>query len=352
MPTRPKRGRPKPFAVGRVRVNIVRERDAEPCYYWRAIDNHDGRRTLWAGWATRDQAEAATIAAIANPGREGPRVQTVTDLLQFWGGHLENERPDLSPESVKSYKLSVRRLKARAGTVLVERLHLALDALKAALLRGLSERTAAVDLDRLRAAWAWARPKGLVPDRALVVPSIDVPERVRRTPSQDEIGRVFARVNIPWRKLGLRLLRATGMRIGEVATARRDGLDVPRCELTIRGKTGERVVPIPKQLALDLAEHAMSHGRPELLGVTYHAARNGIDKGLRAACVEADVPVFSAHALRRAVVDRMARRGVEVAVAAKMLGHTPDVMWAHYRQVTAEDIHKAAAQAGLEDLDD
>jgi integrase len=47
------------------------------------------------------------------------------------------------------------------------------------------------------------------------------------------------------------------------------------------------------------------------------------------------------------VVDRMARSGVDVATAASLTGHSPEVMLRHYRQVSDEDRKKAVVKARL-----
>ena len=46
-------------------------------------------------------------------------------------------------------------------------------------------------------------------------------------------------------------------------------------------------------------------------------------------------------------VDRMARAGVEPAVAASITGHDPVVMLKHYRMVTDDDLRIAILSADL-----
>jgi integrase len=59
------------------------------------------------------------------------------------------------------------------------------------------------------------------------------------------------------------------------------------------------------------------------------------------------VAPFTPHGLRRMAVDRMARAGVEPAVAASITGHDPVVMLKHYRVVTDDDLRSAAQRADL-----
>ena len=60
---------------------------------------------------------------------------------------------------------------------------------------------------------------------------------------------------------------------------------------------------------------------------------------------------FTPHGLRRLVVDRLARAGVDVGTAAALLGHSPTVMLQHYRAVNDGDRRRAVAQARLGMLD-
>ena len=71
---------------------------------------------------------------------------------------------------------------------------------------------------------------------------------------------------------------------------------------------------------------------------------------LRAACARAGVPRFTPYGLRRSAVDAMARAGVDVATAAAITGHSPEVMLRLYRTVTADDRRRAIAMAGLGSL--
>ena len=56
--------RPKPWAMGRVRVRVHSGPRDDGRWRWRAdVAAPEGRReTLWTGWGTRDEAEAANRA--------------------------------------------------------------------------------------------------------------------------------------------------------------------------------------------------------------------------------------------------------------------------------------------------
>lgn len=86
---------------------------------------------------------------------------------------------------------------------------------------------------------------------------------------------------------------------------------------------------------------------PYALDLPPKSASQVVRDRLRRACKAADVPVFTPHGLRRLVVDRMARGGVDVATAASLTGHSVEVMLRYYRQVSDEDRRRAVVAAGL-----
>ena len=57
--------------------------------------------------------------------------------------------------------------------------------------------------------------------------------------------------------------------------------------------------------------------------------------------------VFTSHGLRRMVVNRILRSGMDIKTAAELMGHSPCVMLSHYRRVTQEDRNAGVAKAGL-----
>jgi integrase len=71
-----------------------------------------------------------------------------------------------------------------------------------------------------------------------------------------------------------------------------------------------------------------------------------LSRRLHAAQEAAGTPRWTWHALRRLAVDIMARRGIDIATAAAITGHTPTVMLEHYRRVSAADLRRAAAELG------
>ena len=60
---------------------------------------------------------------------------------------------------------------------------------------------------------------------------------------------------------------------------------------------------------------------------------------------------FTPHGFRRMVVGDLARSGVDVKTAAKLMGHTIEVMLCYYHDVTEQDLTDAVLKAKLGVLD-
>ena len=348
--------RPKGRGMAGLRLNVVRgpHRDDAGLWYWRVIDNRGGRReTLWSGWARAREAEQELVRLAAGGAVEAdaePVLETVGHVLRAWLAHLEDDRADLAPRTVIVYRSCVRRLLKLLDDSVTERFGVAaVERWVGAALRQWSPKTVDLDQLALRAAWAWARQRGYAPDRDLPRQPIAIPKTAKRTPTDAEVARVIERIERPWVQTLLRLQWATGARIGEIATLTWDRVDWSRGELHLRGKTGPRSVPV-SAATLEMLRRWRLHvpaDRSEVLGVAASTARAQCYEPLHAACEAAKIPGWSTHALRRAVVDRLARAGVDVATAADLLGHSPEVMLDIYRQVSDADRRRAVARARL-----
>jgi integrase len=307
-----------------------------------------------------------------------PGCATVRDLMELWMG-AQLERADLRPRSLETMRATAAPIARGMGHVLISRVTLrTLETYRDSRLRpgdglartrdeqprgrlprvqGVSPETVARELRVLAAAWRWGRESGCISAgelprcRLLVRPVVE-----RHTPTMVEVAAVLRRLD-GWPALAVRLLAATGCRLGEVAHARRRDLDVERAELRVVGKTGARVVPLdPVALAAVLPDLPTDPGA-YLLPVTPSSAltslRRYLDRAVEeesAARAEAGLgplPRWTAHALRRAAVDALYRAGVDVSVAAAVLGHSPAVALRHYRRASEDDRHEAVRRARL-----
>lgn len=350
--------RPSARGIAGLRLNVVRgpHRTDKRLWYWRVIDNRGGRReTLWSGWADEREAEAM-LAQLAASGGVRPdtsrdeTVETVRDLLEVWIHHIDEERPDLAPRTVHAYHASGRRLVQLLGDVLLERLDTAtMERWAGDARRRWAPRTVAADVVTLGAAWTWGRRRGVCPPRDLPRVRVTIPRSARRTPTEGELAAVIEAMRPPWARLALRLQWATGARIGEVLTLRWEQVDWSRGELLLDGKTGPRRVPVAGEVLEELRRWRMGcdAARPEVMPIGYETTRRSIYRCIDRACRRAGVQRYTTHAIRRAVVDRLARAGVDVATAADILGHSPQVMLDAYRQVSDADRREAVARARL-----
>lgn len=375
----------QPIVVGDVRARPIRGRGArgpaDGRWYWRA---EWGRRTVWVGWGTREEATAAILDRVSR-GIDGlaPRVAdvvSVADLLSVWVGTVVDQRADLAVRSVEAIRGrapreddppdrraggAVRRIVdgiglhelARVTTPSLE------DWVRRRQRLGHAAHTIRFDLGVVRAAWRWGRQVGATPDRELVLPRVRAAaKRAKRTPTVAELRAIGAWLREhapPWCLPLLRLQAATGARIGEVAALRREDLDLEAGVVRLRGKTGERVVPVRRAeiaLALEAAsaprEGARARGRRPVAttatvwGVSVGTA-DQVLRYLHLASEALGIEPWTTHGLRRLAVDTYARRGVEPGVAAALLGHSPEVMLAAYRQVTADDLARGARRGAL-----
>jgi integrase len=350
----PKAKRPKSLAVDPIKARVIRGPNAEGRWYWQAVVYRDAtERTVWSGWATREQAsqELAALVAGGDLGgarRPDPTVETVGDVLETWLGS-QAKRVGLSPHTMKHYTARAKPLHDVIGAVRPDRVDLlTIERFRDTRMHsGAAPATVAKELKILGIAWRWGRELGYCPARDLPKVAIKAhPVRSRQTPTPADVLGVLDHLD-GWPYLATRLLFATGARVGEIAVLRWEAVDLQRATLTLCGKTGPRSFPLSPDLAAMLRPRA---GAPAdlVLGVTPNMVRGHLGtRHLAAACARAGVPRFSPHGLRRATVDALLRAGVDVGTAASLMGHTPAVMLAAYRQATDDDRRQAITAAAL-----
>ena len=166
----------------------------------------------------------------------------------------------------------------------------------------------------MRAACARAAEQGLITPILVPVTRARSSPKVNNdyTPTEREAAAVL-RVTSGSTRLAIALLAVTGARVSEIMSLR-------RCA------DGTQTLLFPWGL-----------GKPE--GRVYRA--------LSAACLQLKQPEFTAHGLRRMVVNRLLREGIDIKVAAELMGHSPEVMLTHYRRVSQEDKAAGVSKAGL-----
>ena len=348
--------RPRPVEIGQVRASTMkrwRERDGQIEWYWRARRKGE-RDDVWTGWSTREvvQQRIAELVADGIPMKESkhapPDVRTFGDLMDHWA-ERQAERLDLSPKTIDHYQKCARHIVAWLREVECRRMdRLTVERFRDSRIReGASRRLVLQELRILNMAWRWGQECGLVSARVLPRVTITIDGYVlnHHTPPPSDLPLVLEHLTGDT-QIAVHLLGVTGARVSEVCDLCHRHFDSDKGEVTLDGKTGPRIFPLPPHVVALLADR---QGEPDdcLLDLGKRNRDQNVRSKLRRACKAADVKRFTPQGLRRMVVDRMARSGVDVATAASLTGHSPEVMLRHYRKVSDEDRRRAVAKARL-----
>ena len=352
--------RPAKITIAHVRARVTRgpHKSGDGRWYWRAVTYADSaEHTLWTGWATRAEAEIEVAGLVAG-GVERPaepkvvELHTVGDLLTAWWA-VHQQRTDLAPDSLRLRERSTRRL-------------LGVHAIAGAPLEGLTKRHVSAyvtyrrqndadssiggDLKVLGYAWSWGIDMGACTGKPPRVPLGDRGKRDKHTPSPGDVAALINHLD-GWQRMAVIIMWATGCRLGELAKLTPASLDLEGEDPSILlvGKSGRRRVYIEQPIAEELRTWLGQRQADTscLLGVSYATLANLNNKYIPRAAQAAGVLSWTTHGFRRAVVDSLARSGVDVATAAEILGHSPMVMLQNYRRVTDGDKREAVKRARL-----
>jgi integrase/recombinase XerC len=231
---------------------------------------------------------------------------------------------------------------------------------------GLSRATIARRSAAVRVFFAWAQRTGRVPeDPSLRLASARTPVHlptvldVEPAARMLEVARTRADDGDPihlrdW--AALELLYATGARVGEVAGADVDDVDLAQRTLRVLGKGGkERVVPFGVPAGRALREW-LATGRPGLAmdgsGPALFLGRRGnrVDqRQLRAASHDvarlAGVADVAPHALRHSAATHLLEGGSDLRSVQEVLGHSSLATTQRYTHVSAERLRDSFRQA-------
>lgn len=364
--TRPPK-KPANVVVEPVHATPIRgpHKDGSGRWYWQARlfqGERGGHRTIWTGWARRDEVAPELVKLIADQGLDRPpepdgTVETVRDLMETWvAAQLARAAPSVTWK--RSAKRSGSRLCALIGDVHLDRLgDDDVDGYRDRSLRteanpkGFASATVKQDLKMLSAAWRWGRKRNMTPNRDLPRTQLEVtPTRAKLTPTREEIVRVIQAMDEGWPRLAILLLFATGARPSEVARLTWGQLDLERGAVTFtKTKTRkDRTAPLHAQVVAELRqwlprERDVDPGEG-IFGVSWKVVRAKLGhRHLRQACADAKVTRFTPYGLRRAAVDAFRRAGVDPKTAASITGHSIVVMLQEY--ASASDADRSAALA-------
>ena len=335
--------RPKPFNAQGLAYSVVRGPNEAGAWYWRAR-GPDGV-VAWTGWATRE--ELIRTYRVFEP-VPAPSLQTIKDLLTQWLTARAND-PQLRASTIETYTKHARRIvdamaddpASSIGSETMDRLHTAL------VKRGLSPTGIQHHKSVLATATRWAIAEGLLTPRVLTVPRVRVitPATRNHTPNEAEAAAVIVAMTGEDR-FAVSILAATGARVSEVTELRRSAIDLRGGWLHLDGKTGPRKFPLSAELRALLTPYADGTDVRLFTGEG-RSTPSRIYSRLVATCARLGQTVFSPHGLRRMIVNRVLRSGMDIKTAAELMGHSPCVMLSHYRRVTQEDRTAGVAKAGL-----
>ncbi|MGH2625171.1 MAG: tyrosine-type recombinase/integrase [Anaerolineales bacterium] len=184
--------------------------------------------------------------------------------------------------------------------------------------------TVARRIAAMRSFYGWLARTG----RRLDDPSraLDAPRRRRAVPHPvADFDHLAARLDPDFRAIAIFLV-STGLRLSE-ACAVDVGLPVPT-ELWVRGKSGERIVPLLPEAAEALTELG-GRIRPKARVIQRRFADAG----------------FHAHALRHTFATRLAEAEVDLSVIQDLLGHASPATTRVYQQNSPARLRRGMARA-------
>ena len=370
--------KPKPVTVGELTARPHRPPIASnPLWSWRC---RKYGRDIWSGRARRADVAAilmAIIQAPPEPEAAPAAVETVGQVMALW---LESEVEGSTRAvlTVRNYRTSTSAVTRAAGALRLDRGPWAAREVWRLLSESvLAHRPTQIHTGVMLMAWRWAHGYGFVPTPCPAMPRVKPPAPKRRyTPTLDEALKVIGTLDGAARAV-LTVQLATGARISEVCCIHRADVDDDggRMVLTLgvhesARKTGRRLVPVTMPEAIAEIRAAVKTmdamgraggtlwtkkpwgGRPvtdpaRLRPVTA-TYRHAVTKELAAVDWAAlGVQRFSSHALRRLAAVMLRQAGVQLEVAAHLLGHSITMMLKTYREVDADERLEAMTRARL-----
>ncbi|MBK9645270.1 MAG: tyrosine-type recombinase/integrase [Deltaproteobacteria bacterium] len=298
-------------------------------------------------WASRGEVELrAAKELIAPTVKATPPPPTVGDVLDWWLAMKEAD-PHLRDKSKAAYRQVAVWLVVQLGRL--EPHEISAEMLRRLVAEaGLAPMTLRQRFGILFQALRSAEAEKIIPSapsppRRLVG---DTRARKRATPTRQEIAEVIAQLPDDWVRMAARVLAATGMRPGELASAKVSAWDGAR--LHVDGKTGPRSVPVLGPVASALTAWVQNRAPDEyLLGISPTTIGRRLGEGLHEAGAAVGLPHLTPYGLRRAAVRSLLKAGVDVRTAADVMGHSPAVMLAAYAESDDADREAAVRRAGL-----
>jgi integrase len=182
-----------------------------------------------------------------------------------------------------------------------------------------------------------------------LVPRLEENEnRIRYLTDDEEAAlRKIIREFWPDREVELDLALHTGMRRGEQFSLSWDqvDLDAPQPQITVRGKTGRRFIPVNgvARAALE-AMHKDATGSPFVCPQTKGAWQRDWRRWFEDSVRLAKIENFRWHDLRHTFASRLVRKGVPLPVVQTLLGHKSIHMTMRYSHLAPNDLAEAVGK--------
>ena len=237
-----------------------------------------------------------------------------------------------------------------AWSISAEELDICADALRRS---GLKPASVNRDLSSLGSAYRWAKAKRLTP-RGFRSPTLGcqrMPEDIRRVEiTPEQLAALKARaLTVRDRRFGafVCILADSGARKSEVLERRWRDVDLNAC--TIECATTKTGIPRVLHFQPDTAEliKRVWRSRPEdelMFQGRVPGHVNSYRTTWQAVCKEIGLPDLHMHDLRHAAAADLLRSGVTLAVAAQVLGHSPQVLHRRYGHLEVAALRAAQEQ--------
>lgn len=230
--------------------------------------------------------------------------------------------------------------------------------------RGITARTRRAQLGALRRLYAWLMLEGIAPaNPAQLVPSPKTAPPHTDTYTAAQTTAILAHtaalrdVRGRQRHVIVALLRYTGMRSQELRTLRRDALDLDNARVTVVGKRDrQRVVLLPRPTlpllrgflvdvrpALPASPLLLANAHPFVTTAESGFGMDALAREVELAGLGAGVPGrHYPHKWRHTYATELLRKGVDVHVVQRLLGHGSISSTVGYLHLVPDDLREAA----------
>ena len=318
----------------------------------------EGRHIVNLGRYPREEILDVMLVEYQKLGSHKPIVDDgyyLSELVQEWFDKYvlprspsSNIRPEfqLSKYTVKNYRTSVRILKRHGYRIDLSTWNIGIYEDLLLQLRGeYAPRTVHLIISLFKQAFHW----GIKREKQIKVFDLENKRPTReqhvgnhRTPSTEEVSRMYNNLRKTKFKVLFFLLWKTGCRVGEILELKYSNIKRHNnfFMIEVSGKTGHRTVPLSfsdsSELSSLLGDDVSDDGR--IFPIHY---RTTVYCTLERACNRLNIEQFTPHALRRLRSDTLFRSNIEPAVYEAIMGHSTKVAIQSYRRVNLDDLANA-----------